>query len=98
MEFKQIQNLFGEDGQIKWTIVYGVCRAQKAFDWMEIRAVLEALRMKGIKEIYIGYHEIYSFFKCMILKNKVNSVLLVVVVLLDPDLGHLSSDAQTKNI
>lgn len=54
MEFKQIQNLFGEDGKIKSTIVYGVCRAQKAFDWMEIRAVLEALSMKGIKEIYIG--------------------------------------------
>lgn len=54
MEFKQIQNLFGEDGQIKWTIVYGVCTAQKAFDWMEIRAVLEALSMKGIKELYIG--------------------------------------------
>lgn len=54
MEFKQIQNLFGEDGQIKWTIVYGVCRAQKAFDWMEIRTVLEALRMKGIKYILVA--------------------------------------------
>lgn len=54
MEFKQIQNLFGEDSQIKWTIVYDVCTAQKAFDWMEIGAVLEALSMKGIKELYIG--------------------------------------------
>ena len=54
MEFEWIQNLFGEDGQIKWTIVYSVCRAQKAFDCMEIRAVLEALSKKGIKEVYIG--------------------------------------------
>lgn len=54
MEFEWIQNLFGEDGQIKWTIVYSVCRAQKAFDCMEIRAVLEALSEKGIKEVYIG--------------------------------------------
>lgn len=33
---------------------YSVCRAQKAFDCMEIRAVLEALSEKGIKEVYIG--------------------------------------------
>lgn len=62
MEFKQSQILLGEDGQIKWTIVYSVCRVQKAFDWMEIRAVLEALSMKGIKEMYIGTM-IYVLFK-----------------------------------
>lgn len=52
MEFKQIWNLFGEDSPIKWTIVYNVCRVQKAFDWMEMRAVLKVLSKKGIQEIY----------------------------------------------
>lgn len=34
----------------------------------------------------------------MILTNKVNSVLLVVVLLLDSEEGHLSSGARTETI
>lgn len=62
MESRQIQNLFGEDVQIKRTIVYSVCRVQKAFDWMEIRAVLEALSKKGIKVLYS------AVMKCILFK------------------------------
>lgn len=49
--------------------MYSVCRVQKAF---EIRAVLETLSIKGIKEIYIGTM-ICPFLKFMIPKNRVNS-------------------------
>lgn len=76
MEFKQIWNLFGEDSHIKWTIVYNVCRVQKAFDWMEIRAALKALSKKGIKEIYIGTEQYISFYD---LTQRKTSLFLVVL-------------------
>lgn len=69
MEFKQIWNLFGEDSHIKWTIVYNVCRVQKAFDWMEIRAALKALSKKVIKNIYIGTKKYIIFLRSNLKKN-----------------------------
>lgn len=61
MEFKQIWDLFGEDSHIKWSIVYNVCRVQKAFDWIEIRAELKALNKKGIQEAHTGSKNYISF-------------------------------------
>lgn len=62
---------------------------------MEIRAVLEALSMKEI-EICISTMKYILFKKFMIITNKVNALLLVVVVLLESEQGYLSSDAWTE--
>lgn len=51
--------------------------------------------MKGI-EIRIGTMKYILFKKFMILTNKVNPLLLLVVVLLESEQGYLSSDAWTE--
>lgn len=77
MEFKQIQSLFGRNSLIKRTIVYSVCRVQKPFDWMEIKAVLEALREEMQKNIFVPWD--MSFFFLMILTLEKSQIIFVVV-------------------
>lgn len=64
---------------------------------MKIRAVLEALNMKGIKEIYIWYHDFLKnlrFQQIMSLRFCCCGVAVAVVRIRT---GLLYSDAQTKS-